>query len=47
MRMMGNDFNDGLSERGFLGVLWDSWDLVLVVWGFGFWWWVESGLEVE
>ena len=33
MVMMGNDFNDGLSERGFMGVLWDSWDLVLVVWG--------------
>ena len=33
---MGNDFNDGLSERGLLGVLWDSWDLVLVVWGVGF-----------
>ena len=23
-------------ERGFLGALWDSWDLVLVVWGIGF-----------
>ena len=25
-----------LSELGLLGVLWDSWDLVLVVWGIGF-----------
>ena len=25
-----------LSELGLLGVLWDSWDLALVVWGIGF-----------
>ena len=36
MAMMWNDLNDGcgcLSERGLLGFLWDSWDLVLVVGG--------------